>query len=119
MNGIGVHRHAKKKTCLRASLGWRTFRVRGEHESLHVDEVICPASEEAEHSTTCLDCQLCRGQDRKARSVAIIAHGQRVKWFSKPDEWLKIRCHGAGGSMSETRNVSEKPDDKCGKAIDG
>lgn len=66
------------------ALGWRTFRVRGGDEDLHADEVICPASEEAGHSTTCLDCQLCRGGGREAKSVAILAHGQRMKWFSSP-----------------------------------
>lgn len=65
-----------------SALGWRTFRVRQEHEELHDDEVICPASHEAGQRTTCLDCQLCRGVKRDARSVAILAHGQRMKWFT-------------------------------------
>lgn len=38
---------------------------------------------DAGHTTTCLDCQLCRGAGRAAKSVAIFAHGQRVKWFDK------------------------------------
>lgn len=61
------------------ALGWRTFRVRG--QDLAANEVICPASNEAEHSTTCLDCQLCRGTTRQAKSVAIMPHGNRVRWF--------------------------------------
>ncbi len=67
------------------AMGWRTFRVRQLDQALHGDEVICPASHEAEHETTCVECQLCRGTNRPARSVAILAHGQRVKWF-KPTE---------------------------------
>lgn len=66
-----------------SALGWRTFRVRQEHEDLHDNEVICPASHEAGQRTTCLDCQLCRGVHRDAKSVAILAHGQRMKWFTK------------------------------------
>lgn len=55
--------------------GWRTFRVRSQAESLHADEVMCPASDEGEHRATCHTCELCRGQANPARSVAIIAHG--------------------------------------------
>jgi len=57
--------------------GWRTFRVRGRHDPLIVGgECVCPASDEADHRTTCQRCQLCRGTNRPARSVAIIAHGK-------------------------------------------
>lgn len=61
--------------------GWRTFRVRQFDEELLEDEVICPASAEAGYRTTCIDCQLCRGVGRDAKSVAILPHGQRVKWI--------------------------------------
>ena len=58
-------------------LGWRTFRVRGGSDPLVPgSECVCPASEEAGHRTTCERCQLCRGTNRDARSVAIIAHGK-------------------------------------------
>ena len=60
--------------------GWRTFRVRLASETL-CDEVICPASDEGHHATTCHDCNLCRGTSRQAKSVAIIVHGQRTAWF--------------------------------------
>lgn len=60
--------------------GWRTFRIRGEHESLLVSkrtslEFACPASDEMGHRTTCAECRLCRGASSPARSVAIMAHG--------------------------------------------
>jgi hypothetical protein len=61
--------------------GWRTFRIRGQHEGLvrhgvaAALEFACPASDEMQHRTTCQACQLCRGTSSPARSVAIIAHG--------------------------------------------
>lgn len=56
--------------------GWRTFRVLTDTDSLLVDkECVCPASNEAGHRTTCERCQLCRGTNRPARSIAIRAHG--------------------------------------------
>lgn len=61
--------------------GWRTFRVRGEDDGLLASrgtplEIACPASDEQDHRTTCQHCQLCRGTNRPARSIAIIAHGK-------------------------------------------
>jgi hypothetical protein len=36
----------------------------------------------AGHRTTCSACGLCRGRGRgDARSIVIIAHGLRTKWF--------------------------------------
>jgi hypothetical protein len=55
--------------------GWRTFRVRADDEPLLSTEIVCPASNEAGHRTTCDRCALCRGNHRPARSIAIIAHG--------------------------------------------
>lgn len=56
--------------------GWRTFRVRANSaEHILPDEVICPASEEAGHRTTCARCELCRGTSRPARPIVIAAHG--------------------------------------------
>lgn len=57
--------------------GWRTFRIRGPQEPLIAGaECICPASDEAGHRVTCEQCQLCRGNNRPARSIAIVAHGK-------------------------------------------
>jgi hypothetical protein len=57
--------------------GWRTFRIRGASDPLIAGaECICPASAEAGHRTTCQGCQLCRGTNRRARSIAIVAHGK-------------------------------------------
>lgn len=58
------------------ALGWRTFRVRRSTEKLLANEVVCPASAEAGHRSTCEQCELCRGASRKAKSVAIMAHGR-------------------------------------------
>ncbi len=57
-------------------LGWRTFRVRNPHEPLAAREIICPASKEAGHKTSCDACKACGGTTAKARvDVAIMAHG--------------------------------------------
>lgn len=65
-----------------AAAGWRTFRVRSSSDdAIREDEVMCPASDEAGHRTVCASCALCRGQARPAKSVAIIVHGSRLKWF--------------------------------------
>lgn len=65
------------------ALGWRTFRTRLADEALRADEIICPASEEAGHATTCEACRLCVGAARPtARGIAIIAHGQRTGWLA-------------------------------------
>jgi hypothetical protein len=64
--------------CVAREAGWRTFRVRGELDPMVATvEVACPASDEAGRTTTCRDCELCRGQAKPARSVSIIAHGNR------------------------------------------
>jgi hypothetical protein len=63
--------------------GWRTFRARPWNGAVLDDEVICPASNEANHSATCRECQLCQGNTKQAKSVAIIAHGQRAGWFAE------------------------------------
>lgn len=56
--------------------GWRTFRIREAGDPIIAGvECVCPASDEADHRTTCDRCQLCRGTARPARSIAIIAHG--------------------------------------------
>lgn len=83
--------------------GWRTFRVRLADDPLVAVtlarrrvplEFICPASDEAQHRTTCQACQLCRGTSSPARSVAIVAHGKpstlraygiRVPMFGRSD----------------------------------
>jgi hypothetical protein len=57
--------------------GWRTFRVR-QTPGLLDGEIVCPASAEAGHRTTCQRCRLCSGAgvgQGSARSIAIYAHG--------------------------------------------
>ena len=57
--------------------GWRTFRVRSKAQALLAGEIICPASEEAGKRVNCDSCQLCQGTAKRARNIAIIAHGGR------------------------------------------
>lgn len=62
--------------------GLRTFRViplkqwqdKG-NKALLKGEILCPASKEAGAKVTCSDCLLCSGQNTKAKSIAIPAHG--------------------------------------------
>jgi hypothetical protein len=64
------------------ALGWRTFRTRLGSEDPLPNEIVCPASNEAGHRTTCSACGLCRGRARgNARSIVIAAHGNRVAFF--------------------------------------
>lgn len=72
--------------------GWRTFRVRLPGEPLIAGaEFVCPASDEANHRTTCSECLLCRGTSSPARSVAIYAHGKpsSLRAFGiQPAQWF-------------------------------
>ena len=61
--------------------GWRTFRIRMEGQPKLADEVVCPASDEAGHRTTCSRCLLCCGRSKRAKSVVINAHGRRATRF--------------------------------------
>lgn len=66
------------------SIGWRTFRTRLATERVRPDEIVCPASNEAGHRTTCEACNLCTGTARgTARSIVIQAHGQRTAIFAE------------------------------------
>lgn len=61
-------------------LGWRTFRVRNPQEALAAREIVCPASKEAGHRTSCDTCKACGGHTAKARvDIAIMAHGAAGK----------------------------------------
>lgn len=67
-----------------SALGWRTFRVRREHEALGSTEIVCPASDEAGKRTTCERCRLCsghRGAGETRKDIAIVAHGTGAKNF--------------------------------------
>ncbi len=58
--------------------GWRTFRVRralpSGVEPLLTREIICPAGAEGGRKVTCEQCQLCRGNARQAKDIAIVDH---------------------------------------------
>src|SRR5207248_2254991 len=61
--------------------GWRTFRAMHAAEQPESAEVLCPASKEAGYRTQCVRCQLCKGTQSEAKSVAIYAHGQKLHFF--------------------------------------
>jgi hypothetical protein len=61
--------------------GWRTFRTIGAVEDVRTRElagrgreILCPASKEAGHRTTCEACGLCKGAG-EAANIAIVVHG--------------------------------------------
>lgn len=56
--------------------GWRTFRVRERAGAVLPGELVCPASKEAGHRTTCARCRLCDGRkaENRRRSIVIIRH---------------------------------------------
>lgn len=60
--------------------GERTFRVVQSVEDVSKGkEVLCPASVEAGRRSTCESCRLCNGAMTKAKSIAIVAHGNGKK----------------------------------------
>ena len=61
--------------------GERTFRVVSSvSELIKGKEALCPASEEAGRRSTCESCRLCNGALSKAKSIAIVAHGNGKKY---------------------------------------
>jgi len=60
------------------ALGWRTFRVAMDGDTfkyLSLNEVLCPASEQAGKKLTCSQCLACGGADGRKGSIYIPAHG--------------------------------------------
>jgi hypothetical protein len=65
-------------------LGFRTFRVRAAGQSVDPREVVCPASKEAGHKTTCDACRACGGNLARARAdIVIAAHGIGAGAFNR------------------------------------
>jgi hypothetical protein len=64
--------------------GERTFRVVSSvSELVKGKESLCPASEEAGKRSTCETCRLCNGSLSKAKSIAIVAHGNGKKHINQ------------------------------------
>ena len=65
------------------SQGWRTFRVRTSNQPMFDREIMCPASDEAQHKTTCEDCRLCSGSyaGDPRKDIAIVIHGANAAKF--------------------------------------
>jgi hypothetical protein len=58
------------------AMGWRTFRVKLPTVPLEAGEVQCPYQT---HGRNCEDCQLCSGNGKRVKSIAINAHGFNYK----------------------------------------
>jgi hypothetical protein len=73
------------------ALGWRTFRVLTDTDTLLADEFLCPASAEAGKRLTCATCLACRGGERRHQvTPAIYAHGGGSnRWKAK--RFLAVR----------------------------
>jgi hypothetical protein len=57
--------------------GWRTFRTKSAAEPILQGEIVCPASKESGHKTTCSQCLLCNGtvgRDDQRKSIVIDRH---------------------------------------------
>lgn len=64
------------------AMGWRTFRVRSESQSLAQGEIVCPASDEGGKRRQCIQCRACDGADRPGKaSIAIVVHGRAARHF--------------------------------------
>jgi hypothetical protein len=68
-------------------LGWRTFRVKQEHDASLPNEIRCPAQKGYFPQRQCQDCMACNGVnkvDDKRRDIVINVHGPvyKVKRFS-------------------------------------
>jgi len=63
--------------------GVRTFRVVNSiQDVIKAKEILCPASEEMGRLTTCDNCMLCSGSGIKAKSIAIVGHGNGAKYIA-------------------------------------
>ena len=60
------------------SKGWRTFRIVADAADLVAGrEIECPS----DRGVQCLDCGLCGGSQVKAKSIAIVKHGNGAKYL--------------------------------------
>lgn len=69
------------------TLGWRTFRVMSDSDSLFPLEIYCPASPSAGNKTTCAECQACKGTTHgnypHRGDIAILVHGTKKGSFNE------------------------------------
>jgi hypothetical protein len=58
------------------ALGYRTYRILGELDTLDSDEIMCPHNS---HGVQCCDCKLCSGNGIKAKNIAVRISGPKSK----------------------------------------
>lgn len=69
--------HTKEEVNEANNKGFRSFRTAKSIDDMLPNEILCPASKEAGHKTTCDRCQLCdgsRGEDDKRKNIFIVMH---------------------------------------------
>jgi len=52
-------------------LGWRTYRIVKEDESLDIDEIMCPWNPDEPRKVQCVSCGLCGGKEVRAPNIAV------------------------------------------------
>ena len=58
--------------------GYRTFRVvKSLADIVRTQEILCPS----DRGVQCVDCRLCGGSSKQAKSIAIVVHGNGAKHF--------------------------------------
>lgn len=76
------------------AMGWRTFRVKLEGETVSTKEFICPASKEAGHVIDCVQCLNCSGTTKTTKPCPVInAHGTNWKKLNYIKGIKKLRNH--------------------------
>jgi hypothetical protein len=61
-------------------MGWRTFRVTNDIDTLLESEIICPNTT---RNVQCIDCGLCKGTSSKGKSIVIEVHGAKKNKFAE------------------------------------
>jgi len=58
--------------------GWRTFRIIHQNDPIMENEILCP---NITSNVQCLDCNLCTGNSKQAKNIAVHVHGSNKSKF--------------------------------------
>lgn len=87
-----VHTEADRREA--AAAGWRTFRIVQGERDVGSREFVCPASSEAGHRMSCIECLACDGAGVNPRraSVVIVEHGAMLATARRIRRQLEIEA---------------------------